>query len=89
MNKPALVILGNGTQGLGIIRSAGRLGIPIIQINDKYISAARFSKFITKYIKLPSNLLSKVNFEKKADDELVRLLLDLPVNYPSIIIGNK
>ena len=26
MDKPSLVVLGNGTQGLGIIRSAGAMG---------------------------------------------------------------
>ena len=89
MNKSSLVILGNGTQGLGIVRSAGKSGIPIIQINDKYISAARFSKFITKYIKLTSNLLSKVNFEKNAAEELVKVLLELPVTHPSILLGTN
>ncbi len=89
MNKPTLVILGNGTQGLGIIRSAGISEIPIIQINDKYVSAARFSKYISKYVKLDANFLSKIVLDDKYSNELCELLLNLPLAYPSILMGTN
>ena len=87
MNKPSVIILGNGTQGLGIVRSAANSGLPIIQINDKYISAARFSRYLSKYIKLPANFLSKINNNKNIANELTNLLSNLPVSYPSTILG--
>ena len=89
MSKSSLVILGNGTQGLGIVRSAGTSNLPIIQINDKYISAARFSKFINRYIKLKPNFLSKISFDTDSANELLEILLNLSVSYPSIILGTN
>ncbi len=89
MYKASLVVLGNGTQGLGIIRSAGEMGIPIIQINDKYFSAGRFSKYISKYIKLESNLLANISFDKNAEESLTNTILKLPVSYPSVIMGTN
>ena len=89
MDKPSLVIIGNGTQGLGIIRSAGYCNLSIIQINDKYISAARFSKYISRYIKLNPNFLSKILFDKDSGHELLNLLSNLSVSYPSIILGTN
>ncbi len=79
MDRTSLVVLGNGTQGLGIIRSAGQIGIPIIQINDKYFSAARFSKYTSKYIKLDTNLLANISFDDNAAARLTDIILKLPV----------
>ena len=89
MIKPSLIVLGNGTQGLGIIRSAGNSGMDIIQINDKLFSAARFSRYITKYIKANPNLLIDITNDLVAVDKLLNILLTLDTAQPSIILGTN
>src|SRR5271170_385857 len=46
------VVVGGDYQGLGIVRSLGRQGIPVCVVDDEY-SIARFSKYSTKTVKLP------------------------------------
>ena len=43
------LIIGNHTQGLGILRSLSPLGIETHVVNETHISLSRFSKYITKY----------------------------------------
>lgn len=52
-----VLILGNHTQGLGIIRSLSRIGLDIHLVNDRVISLSRFSKYLTKYHSLKKNAL--------------------------------
>ena len=89
MKKSALVILGNGTQGLGIVRSAGNSGIQIIQINDKHISAARFSRYLSKYIRLYSNFFREIANNPEGCSELIKILLDLNIDQPSVLLGTN
>ena len=89
MKKSALVILGNGSQGLGIVRSAHSSGMQIIQINDKYISAARFSRYLSQYIKLDSNFFTKIGNDLQSSEDLISILLNLNIQYPSILMGTN
>lgn len=45
-------MLGGDYQGLGIVRSLGRHGVPVCVIDDEY-SISRFSKHCTRFIKVP------------------------------------
>jgi D-aspartate ligase len=47
------VVLGGDYQGLGIVRSLGRHGIPTCIVDDEH-SVARFSRYTTEFVKLPS-----------------------------------
>jgi D-aspartate ligase len=47
------VVVGGDYQGLGIVRSLGRRGLPICVVDDEY-SIARFSKYATQFIKSPN-----------------------------------
>jgi predicted ATP-grasp superfamily ATP-dependent carboligase len=46
------VVIGGGCQGLGIVRSLGRRGIPVCLIDDE-ISIARASRFVRDAIRVP------------------------------------
>jgi predicted ATP-grasp superfamily ATP-dependent carboligase len=86
MRAPATVIIGDHTQGLGIVRSAADAGGEIWVVNDKSISLARFSKYVNGYTRLPAGMLSQVG-RADVDEMLVRALLDVPVAYPSLLCG--
>lgn len=47
------VVVGGDFQGLGIIRSLGRRGIPVCVIDDEY-SIGRFSRYATLVVRAPS-----------------------------------
>jgi D-aspartate ligase len=47
------VVLGGDYQGLGIVRSLGRRGIPVCVIDDEF-SISRFSKYCSKFVRVPS-----------------------------------
>lgn len=47
------VILGGDYQGLGIVRSLGERGIPVYVVDDEQ-SISRFSKYCSRFVKLPS-----------------------------------
>jgi predicted ATP-grasp superfamily ATP-dependent carboligase len=53
-----VLIFGNHTQGLGIIRSLRDTGYRVQMLNDKHVALGRFSRYITKYHKLPKQSLS-------------------------------
>jgi D-aspartate ligase len=46
------VIVGGDYQGLGIVRSLGRHGVPVCVVDDEH-SISRFSRYSTKVVKLP------------------------------------
>lgn len=50
---PGAVVLGGDYQGLGIVRSLGRRGIPVCVIDDEH-SISRFSKYCTRFVKVRS-----------------------------------
>ena len=46
------VVVGGDYQGLGIVRSLGRHGIPVCVVDDEH-SISRFSRYCTQFVKLP------------------------------------
>jgi predicted ATP-grasp superfamily ATP-dependent carboligase len=86
MNKPSVVIIGNHTQGLGIIRSASNYGIPVYVLNDLVISSSRYSRYVKGYYKLSRNTISNLALSP-VNEELTNLLLSLPVSFPSVLMG--
>ena len=51
--RPGAVVIGGDYQGLGIVRSLGRRGVPVCVIDDEN-SIARFSRFTTIAHRVPS-----------------------------------
>jgi D-aspartate ligase len=64
---PGAVVLGGDYQGLGIVRSLGRQGVPVCVIDDER-SISRFSKYCTHSVKVPS---------LRTHDEIIGSLLNL------------
>lgn len=49
---PGAVVIGGDYQGLGIVRSLGKMGVPICVIDDEH-SISRFSRYTTHGIRVP------------------------------------
>ena len=49
---PGAIVVGGDYQGLGILRSLGRHGVPICVVDDEF-SISRFSKYCTHFVKAP------------------------------------
>ena len=49
---PGAVVIGGDYQGLGIVRSLGRIGVPICVIDDEH-SISRFSRYATHGVRVP------------------------------------
>jgi D-aspartate ligase len=64
---PGAVVLGGDYQGLGIVRSLGRHGVPVCVIDDEW-SISRFSKYCLRSVKVAS---------LRTPDEIIGALLDL------------
>jgi predicted ATP-grasp superfamily ATP-dependent carboligase len=47
------VVIGGDYQGLGIVRSLGRRGVPVCVVDDE-LSISRYSRYTTKFVRLPS-----------------------------------
>lgn len=67
-NAVPAVVLGLGVNGLGVVRSLGRNGVPVIGIYSQFHDAGRFSK----YCKIVKRLVLGYNQEAFLD-ELIRL----------------
>lgn len=46
---PGAVVLGGDYQGLGIVRSLGRIGVPVVVLDDER-SISRYSRYTTRYL---------------------------------------
>jgi predicted ATP-grasp superfamily ATP-dependent carboligase len=86
VNRPSTVVIGDHTQGLGIVRSAAAARGDIWVVNDKRVSLARFSRFLTGYRRVPAGCLSQLDRPDVAE-ALAQVLLELPVDYPSLLCG--
>jgi D-aspartate ligase len=53
------VVIGGDYQGLGIVRSLGRQGVPVCVVDDE-LSIARYSRYTTKFVKVPDLRDAKV-----------------------------
>lgn len=82
----AAVIIGNHTQGLGIVRSAAVAAGDVWVVNDNSISLTRFSKYLSGYRHIGRGTLSHLAQPEFAE-ELVQVLLELPVDYPALLFG--
>jgi D-aspartate ligase len=75
------VVIGGDYQGLGIVRSLGRHGVPVCVVDDE-LSIARYSRYSTKFMKV-----ANLRDERVAVDSLLeigkRLSLDGWVLYPT------
>jgi predicted ATP-grasp superfamily ATP-dependent carboligase len=64
---PGAIVIGGDYQGLGIVRSLGRRGIPVCVIDDER-SISRYSRYVTHAVRVP-NL--------RNDDSIVREILEI------------
>ena len=75
------LVIGGDYQGLGIVRSLGRQGIPVCVVDDE-LSISRYSRYCTKFVKL-----ANLRDERVTVDSLLelgkRLRLDGWVLYPT------
>ncbi len=65
-SPPGAVVLGGDYQGLGIVRSLGRFGVPVCVIDDEW-SIARYSRYTTYSCRVP-NL--------RDEEQMVHALMD-------------
>ncbi len=86
MPQQSLVVVGNSTQGLGTIRSAKALNLPVYVLHDIHFCSSRFSRYTDKFIKLPKGTIKNLA-ESSESKILTENLLNLPVNYPSPLFG--
>jgi predicted ATP-grasp superfamily ATP-dependent carboligase len=61
------VVIGGDYQGLGIVRSLGRQGVPVCVVDDE-LSISRYSRYCTKFVKL-----ANLHHERSAVDSLLEL----------------
>lgn len=85
-NKQAVVVIGNHTQGLGIVRSAAVTGYPIHVLYDRKICASRFSRHLSHFHFLKRDTLRSIDREPYAE-HLCDRLLSLPVGFPSVLFA--
>ena len=52
--EPGVIVIGDHVQALGIMRSLGKHGIPLYLLHDKSLCIGRFSRYCSKFIKMPS-----------------------------------
>ena len=75
------IVIGGDYQGLGIVRSLGRQGVPVCVLDDE-LSISRYSRYSTKFVKLPD-----LHNERVVVDTLLelgkRLSLEGWVLYPT------
>ncbi len=78
---PGAVVVGGDYQGLGILRSLGRHGIPVCVVDDEF-SISRFSKYCTHFVKAP-HLREERDIVDSLLDTACRLGLSGWVLYPT------
>src|SRR5580692_3061801 len=64
---PGAVVIGGDYQGLGIVRSLGRHGIPICVVDDEH-SIARYSRYSKQFVSFPD-----LHNERRVVDGLLEL----------------
>ena len=80
-----VLVLGNHTQGLGVIRSLRHSGYRVHMANDKHVCLSRFSRYLTKYHPLPRLTLSRVHNPVVAGF-LVQKLLNIASDSDRIVL---
>jgi D-aspartate ligase len=64
---PGAVVIGGDYQGLGIVRSLGKMGVPICVVDDEH-SIAQFSRYATLAARVP---------DLRKDESIIETLLEL------------
>ncbi len=82
VNRPVgAVVIGGDYQGLGIVRSLGRWGVPVCVVDDEH-SISRYSRYSKRFVSVPD-----LRHQRKAVDSLLeigkRLGLEGWVLYPT------
>jgi D-aspartate ligase len=81
VGQAGAVVVGGDYQGLGIVRSLGRRGVPVCVVDDEY-SISRFSRYCTHFVKVES-----LREEQATVDQLLKfgreLALQGSVLYPT------
>jgi D-aspartate ligase len=80
------VVIGNHTQGLGIVRSAAEACDAVWVVNDGAVALSRFSRYLSGYTRLPWGTLRRLD-EPESAAILLRALLDVPVGRRSVLFG--
>ncbi len=83
---PDTIIIGNHTQGLGILRSAAQANSRVFVLNDYHLSLTRFSRHLHQYHALPRHTLSHLE-EDPVEKGLRDRLLALEVRPRSLLFG--
>src|SRR5262245_59665873 len=86
MRKTSTVVIGDHTQGLGILRSAALAGAAVWVVNDKCLSLARFSRYLADYRQLRRGTLSRLDRTECAA-HLLGVLLEIPFDGPAALFG--
>src|SRR5215218_2425534 len=86
MSNAAAVVIGDHSQGLAVVRSAGETGASVWVVNDSALALSRFSKYLSGYTRLQRRTLQQLD-EQRAAHALLSVLLDLPVRYPAVLFG--
>lgn len=82
----AAVIIGNHTQGLGIVRSAAEACDAVWAVNDCVLTLSRFSRYLSGFKRLPPGTLRRLD-EPASAAILLRALLELPVKHRAVLFG--
>ena len=80
------VVIGNHTQGLGVVRSAAETCDAVWAVNDGALALSRFSRFLSGYKRLPWGTLRRLH-EPESAAILLRALMELPVGHRSVLFG--
>jgi predicted ATP-grasp superfamily ATP-dependent carboligase len=80
------VVIGNHTQGLGIVRSAAEVCDTVWAVNDCALTLSRFSHHLSGFRRLPPGTLGRLE-EPDCAAVLTRALLELPVEHPAVLFG--
>jgi predicted ATP-grasp superfamily ATP-dependent carboligase len=86
MSNAAAVVIGDHSQGLAVVRSAGETGASVWVVNDSALALSRFSRYLSGYTRLQRRTLHQLD-EQRAANALLSVLLDLPVRYPAVLFG--
>jgi len=71
-DRIGVVLLGDHVQALGLIRSFGRHGIPTYLIHSEDLCIGRFSRYLSKFIKMP---------DVDKESNFVSFLMDIAEKY--------
>jgi D-aspartate ligase len=82
----AAVVIGDHTQGLGIVRSAAAVADCVWVVNDSVLSIGRFSKHLSGYRRIRRGTLRQLD-QAPAVELLLDALRDLPVEPPALLLG--